>query len=135
MTIKPSKLIICPKKTILFGWEFSDQAWRPSAHKMNPLISAPVPLTVKQLRSWLGASKQLSSGLQNYGVIFQPLEKMTAGRASNEKLVWTEISSRNFEAAKHSLKTIKDTYYPYYPHIILMTKFTLSRISPRMPLQ
>ena len=47
MTIKPSKLIIAPKRTVLFGWEFSDQAWRPSAHKLNPLISAPEPTTVK----------------------------------------------------------------------------------------
>ena len=112
MTIKPSKLIICPKKTILFGWEFSDQAWRPTTHKINPLVSAPEPLTVKQLRSWLGASKQLSSGLHNYSAIFQPLEKMTGGRGSNEKLTWTAQSSRDFKMAKDSLKTIKDTYYP-----------------------
>ena len=49
MTIKPSKLIICPKSTVLFGWEFSNQAWKPSAHKVNPLVSASRPLTVKQL--------------------------------------------------------------------------------------
>ena len=100
MTIKPSKLIICPKKTFLLGWEYSNQAWRPSAHKLNPLASAPEPSTVKQLRSWWGASKQLSPGLPSYAEIFQPQEKMAVGRGSNKKLVWTEQSSRHFKAAK-----------------------------------
>ena len=112
MTIKPSKLIICPWKTVLFGWEFTDQAWRPTAHKVNPLVLASEPATVKQLRSWLGASKQLSSGLQDYGTIFRPLEQMTAGKPSSDKLLWTEQHSRDFKHAKESLKSIKDIYYP-----------------------
>ena len=112
MTIKPSKLIIAPIKTVLFGWEFRDQAWHPSAHKINPLTTAEEPLTVKQLRAWLGASKQLSAGLNDYAVTFHPLEKMCAGRASSDKLVWSEENKNSFQAARNSLKEMKSIYYP-----------------------
>ena len=46
MTIKPSKLVICPKSTTLFGWEYSNQEWKPGPHKINPLVSATCPTTV-----------------------------------------------------------------------------------------
>ena len=112
MTIKPKKLIICPKSTTLFGWEFSGQSWSPSAHKVNPLISAPNPTTVKQLRSWLGAAKQLSAGLEKYAVTFQPLEQLVAGKTSAEKISWTEEAQSNFQKAKDLVATVKGIFYP-----------------------
>ena len=112
MTIKPSKLEICPAKTTLFGWEYVDQAWKPGAHKVNPLIVADPPGTVKQMRSWLGAAKQLSSGLEKYAVTFQPLEQAASNRQSKEKIVWTESLIRQFRKAQELLKTIQDIFYP-----------------------
>ena len=41
MTIKPSKLTIAPASTTLFGCEYSNQAWRPGEHRINPLQIAP----------------------------------------------------------------------------------------------
>ena len=97
LTIKPSKLIICPESTVLFGWEFKNQAWRPTAHKTNPLVSATPPATVKQLRAWLGASKQLSAGLKDYAKVFQPLERLCAGRPSAERLPWPTTDEKYFQ--------------------------------------
>ena len=37
LTFKPSKVVICPKKTILFGWEKDGTAWTPTKHTTNPL--------------------------------------------------------------------------------------------------
>ena len=112
MTIKPNKLVICPKSTVLFGWEFCNQSWRPSAHKVNPLITAARPTTTKQLRSWLGASKQLSPGIKDYAIVFSPLEKLTAGKQSAEKILWTEEATSHFEAAKKCLTNMEEIYYP-----------------------
>ena len=111
MTIKPSKLVIAPKSTILFGWEFSEQAWRPSIHKINPLEAAPEPTTVKQMRSWLGAAKQLSAGLKDYAKVFHPLELAAAGKQSAEKIEWSESLRNSFKAAKNLLKTLQSIYY------------------------
>ena len=127
MTIKPSKLIICPRSTTLFGWVFSGQAWQPSSHKVNPLIDAPYPVTVKQLRSWLGASKQLSPGIKDYAIIFNPLEKLTAGRQSAEKINWTEEAASYFDKAKLNLKKCRQSITPH-----LTTKYIHIQTSHRI---
>ena len=112
MTIKPSKLIIAPSTTTLFGWEYTNQAWRPGKHRLNPLQVAPCPSTVKQLRSWLGASKQLSAGLKDYAQVFRPLEQIAAGRGSAEKIAWTQDLEQCFTKAKELLSTMEDIFYP-----------------------
>ena len=112
MTIKPSKLIICPRSTTLFGLEYCNQEWKPGPHRVNPLVTAKEPTTVKQMRSWLGASKQLSAGLKDYAVVFQPLELMVAGKSSAEKLVWSEDSKAKFAKAKTLIGTVKGVFYP-----------------------
>ena len=91
---------------------FSGQAWQPSSHKVNPLLNALYPLIVKQLRSWLGASKQLSPGIKDYAIIFNPLEKLTAGRQSAGKINWTEEAASYFDKAKLNLKKMQAIYYP-----------------------
>ena len=112
LTIKPSKLIICPRNTTLFGWEYENQAWKPGKHRLNPLQEAPEPLTVKQMRSWLGACKQFTAGLQAYAIKLHPLEQAVAGKASSERVVWTEDLSNSFRVAKEMLKSMQDIYYP-----------------------
>ena len=112
LTIKPSKLVICPRSTTLFGWEYENQAWKPGKHRLNPLQEAAEPTTVKQLRSWLGACKQFTAGLDAYAVKLHPLEQAVAGRASSDKIVWTEDLSSNFKVAKEMLKSMQDIYYP-----------------------
>ena len=112
LTIKPSKLIIAPKKVELFGWEYSNQGWSPTVHTVNPLSVAPEPRTVKQLRSWLGAAKQLSPCLQEYAVHFSPLEKVLPNRKSQELIRWTPELSQHFKTAKNILQSIKTIHYP-----------------------
>ena len=51
LMFKPSKIIICPIDTVIFGWRKQGDAWMPTDHTTLPLINAPLPLTVKQLRS------------------------------------------------------------------------------------
>ena len=42
-TFKPSKLIIAPRTSTLFGWILSDSKWTPTAHTMSALTKAPSP--------------------------------------------------------------------------------------------
>ena len=100
LTFKPSKVVICPKNISLFGWDLRGFKWFPSAHTISSLTAAPTPTTVKQLRSFLGSFKQLSSTLPNYAVTINALEKVVAGRGSAEKIVWTPELQESFTAAK-----------------------------------
>ena len=91
LTFKPSKIIICPLNTVIFGWQKQGDAWLPLQHTTLPLINAPLPITVKQLRSWIGSYKQLSTCIQNYAIPLSRLEKLTGSdKSSSMKIQWTE---------------------------------------------
>lgn len=65
LTFKPTKIIICPQDTVIFGWRKIGDAWQPTEHTVLPLIRANTPNTIKQLRSWIGSFKQLSMCIKN----------------------------------------------------------------------
>ena len=112
LTFKPKKVIICPKTTQLFGWIKEDHAWRPTKHVLSPLASADKPVTVKQLRSWLGAFKQVTECIGDYATLIGPLEHAVGGKVSQSKVTWSQEMEKSFAVAKNSLKNVKPIHYP-----------------------
>ena len=100
LTFKPSKVIVCPRDISLFGWDLKGQKWYPTAHTTSTLVNAQLPVTVKQLRSFLGSFKQLSASLPNYASTIHILEQTAAGKKSAERINWTTNLKDAFEAAK-----------------------------------
>ena len=113
LTFKPSKIIICPVDTVIFGWRKQGDAWTPTEHTTLPLINAPLPGTVKQLRSWIGSYKQLSACIRDYSVPLSKLEKFTGSdKSSSLKIQWTEEMKEDFTKAKEMIKTLEKVYTP-----------------------
>ena len=82
------------------------------AHLNILLLKADVPKTVKQLRGFLGAVKQLSHCIKDYSVVLSPLEKLAAGKGSLELIVWTESLHKQFDQVKNSLQSIQTFHIP-----------------------
>ena len=76
------------------------------------MARAETPKTVRQLRSFLGAIKQLSACIKDYAILLSPLEKVAAGKNSSEVIVWNDELQRHFENAKKSLSTITTFFTP-----------------------
>ena len=112
LTFKPTKIVVCPESTVLFGWKKSGKNWSPTNHVISPLAQAPVPKTVKQLRGFIGAYRQLSSTIPNYSIHLQGLEKYAGGKNSRDYVKWTEDLTKEFETAKDSLKNIQSITMP-----------------------
>ena len=112
LTFKPSKIVVCPKETILFGWKKSGDQWSPTNHVVSPLSQAPLPKTVKQLRGFIGAYRQLSSTIKNYSMTLGNLEKHVGGKTSREHVKWTNELRTEFENAKTSLTNIQSIAIP-----------------------
>ena len=112
LTFKPSKIIIAPQSTVLFGWKMIDTGWSPTAHTVSPLIKAEPPTTVKQTRSWIGSYKQLTECIPRYAALLGPLEDVVGSRASAERMVWTNELLSAFEKCKKSLNDINTIYVP-----------------------
>ena len=107
MTLKPSKIEICPKSTILFGWKVKDNEWTPTSHTTSTLSKASLPKTAKQLRGWLGAFKQFSSCVPQYSSLLSGLEKMHAGVESKDYINWSEESQNLFRRAQEATNSVE----------------------------
>ena len=97
LTFKPQKVVTCLKVSQLFGWVKKGHEWSPTNHVISPLSTAPPPKTVKALRGWLRAFKQVSVCVPNYAVKIGPLETAVGGRASQEKITWTSEMLKSFD--------------------------------------
>ena len=71
LTFKPSKVVICPKTTVILGWSKEGSEWSPTTHVISPLSQAEPPSTVKKLRGWLGAYRQIAKTIPHHSVVLQ----------------------------------------------------------------
>ena len=112
LTFKPSKIVIMPKQTQMFGWIKIGTSWKPTSHVISPLASAEHPTTVKKLRGWLGAFKQVTACIKNYAPLIGPLETAVGGKSSQEKVRWTPAMIEAFELAKDSIRGVEPIHCP-----------------------
>lgn len=112
LTFKPSKIVICPISTILFGWKKNGNSWSPTSHVMSPLASSPPPKTVKQLRGWIGAYRQVAETIKDYSVTLSSLEKEVSGKKSRDEIKWSPSLLTDFNNAKLSLKSSQSITIP-----------------------
>ena len=54
--------------------------WFPTDHVLSPLAQAEPPSTVKKLRGWLGAYRQIAKTIPNHSVAIQTFEKLVLVR-------------------------------------------------------
>ena len=104
LTFKASKTVICPKKVNILGKIWENGIIRPSEHLSDTLSKVSPPVTVKQMRSFLGGAKQMKENLPNYSELFHPLEKTTSGRKSAEKICWNEDLRQSFRRVQEAVK-------------------------------
>lgn len=112
LTIKPSKLEITPKSTVLFGWRVDNNSWLPTSHTTSALAKAELPRTAKQLRGWLGAFKQFSNCVDSYSSLLSGLEKLHAGIQSKDLIPWTDETKKLFQDAKEATNNLEAVTTP-----------------------
>ena len=100
LTFKPTKVIICAKNITLFGWKLQGQKWLPTDHTTSALVNTVLPLTIKQLLSFLGSFKQLSACLPNYAATIHTLEQLAGNKKSAERIEWTDTLRKAFQDAQ-----------------------------------
>ena len=112
MTLKPSKVIISPHSSVLFGWRLEGSKWSPTAHTTSALAKCEKPTTVKKMRSFLGAFKQFTALVPEYAVLLHPLEMVQAGRQSSDKIEWNDELTKAFEAAQAATANLEAVHTP-----------------------
>ena len=112
LTFKPEKIVVCPKSTVILGWKKINHEWFPTNHVLSPLAQAEPPSTIKKLRGWIGAYRQIAKTIPNHSSVIQVFEKMTGGKNSRDRINWSPELLKQFDLAKDSVKTSKPISFP-----------------------
>ena len=112
LRLSATKTVICPRSTTILGWIWTEGTLRASTHKVAALASVQPPATVQGLRSFVGAYKVLSRVLRGYADLLHPLDRLTAGKQSTDKIVWSEELLHAFKQAQEALKDNKAITVP-----------------------
>ena len=127
LTFKPSKTHISPRKSTIFGWSLEDGKWSPTPHVISSLTRASRPTTIKQMRSFCGAVKQLPPCLPKYAELLHPLEKIIGSKASAERVSWNDDLEKAFTNIKKAISKNAGR------QILNLTKNFHPPLDPRLP--
>ena len=94
---------------MILGWIWSNGTIYASPHRVATLASCDTPTTVKGLRSFIGAYKVLARVISNCAELLSPLDDIVAGKQSQDKLKWSDISRKAFVDAQASLSSMYTT--------------------------
>ena len=112
LRLKARKTVICPRSTVVLGWIWCAGSLSVSPHKLNPLVSAEPPKTVKGLRSWMGAYKHIKACIPKFSSLLSPLEAAVAGRDSAARIDWSADLLGHFKSAQAGLSSPKTISTP-----------------------
>ena len=105
MKLSAKKTVIAPSETVILGWIWMNGRLRADPHKIAPLSACSQPTTTKGLRSYLGAYKILARVIPDCAKFLQPLEQLTHGKKSADKIEWNDSSIDAFKRSQDHLQS------------------------------
>ena len=112
MKLSAHKTVIAPKSTTILGWKWSQGHISASPHRIATLSTCSKPNNVRGMRSFIGAYKILSRVIPDCAEMLAPLEDITAGKQSTDKILWSEELYSAFTKAQKALLTNKEIVLP-----------------------
>ena len=112
LRLSAAKTVINPTCTTILGWKWQQGSIEASPHRVSTLASCTKPLTVKGMRSFIGAYKVLARVLPNCSTYINPLDEAIAGRDSKDSIEWSEQLDESFSRAQAALATCRSIVLP-----------------------
>ncbi len=102
LTVRPSKCAMGRDTVEFLGHKIGgNQVWMDT-EKLNKIAEAPVPITKKQVRAFLGLTGFYRKFIPNYADVAVPLTDLTKKRQPN-KVIWGAKQQESFENLKRCL--------------------------------
>eukprot|EP00794_Sanderia_malayensis_P001407 gene1407-1555_t len=112
LRLSAHKTTVAPCSTTILGWIWEDGTLQASSHRTAALSRCEPPPIVKGLRSFLGAYKILAHVMKNCSHLLSPLEDAVGGKASGDKITWTDALLNAFTSAKAALSKASVIHLP-----------------------
>ncbi|XP_062586907.1 uncharacterized protein LOC134248532 [Saccostrea cucullata] len=104
LTIRPSKCKLGAAEIICLGHIVGGGTIRPDPRKLKAMEDFPLPLTKKELRSFLGLTGYYRQYIGSYADITVPLTDLLR-KSQPTELKWTEREVQSFKKLKEALMT------------------------------
>ena len=105
LKLKPSKCEFFKKRITYLGHVVSDQGIETDPKKIQDIQKWPVPVTVHDVRSFLGFTNYYRKFIYKYAQKAKPLNKLISGenaKKKHRKVEWTEECQAAFELLKET---------------------------------
>lgn len=100
LKVKRSKCSFAQQRLAYLGHIISPNGVSTDTEKIQTVKSWPVPVSVKELRSFLGLAGYYCKFVRNYGILSKPLTNMLK---KGQLYLWTAETDKAFEALKQAL--------------------------------
>ena len=111
MKIAGKKTIIGVREMTFLGHKITPDGILPDPHKVKAITEWSRPITVTQLRQFLGLTNYLRKFIQNYAQLANGLSKQTGGER-HSLVVWDEGAIKSFEDLKAALTSTHVLRHP-----------------------
>lgn len=111
LKVQPMKCEFLRHEVIYLGHIITEQGLKPDPSKILSVKNFPVPISQKQLKSFLGLSGYYRRFIRNYGKIAKPL---TALLKNDIMYDWTNTCQQAFETLKNALISEPILSYPNF---------------------
>ena len=103
LSLSADKTFVCPTSINVIGWVWSNGNIKVDLDRVNHLTTCPPPITVKELRSFIGAFRAISRCNPVYWKYLCFFEDTVAGRESSKDVNWDSMLEERFQAARKAL--------------------------------
>ena len=102
LTVKPSKCCMAFESLDFVGHKIGQGEVKTQDDKVERIRNAPIPITKKQVRSFLGLTGYYRKFVDKYSKIAVPLSDITKAKRPN-KVSWTEETNESLKQLKQAL--------------------------------
>ena len=121
LTLNPKKTVICPKKTVILGWNWSLGVITPNVHKSSDLASVNKPKTCTAMKSFVGTFRAISRCIAGYSSLLAPLEQSIKGLQGAQLIIWTPQLESYFLETQSALKSPRALTIPISSDKLVLT--------------
>ncbi|XP_036065872.1 uncharacterized protein LOC118598010 [Oryzias melastigma] len=113
LTVNPSKCVFAKPETEYLGYIIGNGVIKPQTDKVSAVQSCPLPVTKKQLRSFLGMAGFYHRFIPHFSTRAALLTDLTGARSPND-IQWTKEAEVAFEDFRQSLSKSPVLYSPNF---------------------
>ena len=109
LKLKLKKCSFMKEETTYLGYVIGAQGIKPDVNKVKMIRNLPPPQTVREVRSFLGASNYYRKIIPNFSRIAEPLVELTKKHA---RFKWGDLQQRAFDRMKQDLTKVPLLKHP-----------------------